>query len=365
MDPAPDPARPPARLPAGPAARRRPPRRSARRAAALLAIAALAGGAPAVARKPTEHVGDWAPADAKEVSRFCKDHTTLRGRLTIGPAWTGVDLGPLRCLQRLQGDLVIAEAPALERLDGLDGLQGNQGVALSSVRITDNPRLDSIGGLGAAGLKARDLTISGNPRLQRVDGLPELVSGGSITITGNPGLVELRGPTGHKPGVALSRLSVTNNPSLERVTGWANVARVDEIEILVNPSLHTLGGLPDLRHFGRCTLRGLPGLPAWTFGLSAASGGALHIEDNDALTALPPYPELMRLDELLIRDNDALVALLGIGGRPGAPPAVDAVLVEANSALSPAAIDALLARLSLPPSPDAVRVRLNGAEPRP
>ncbi len=315
--------------------------------------------------------GDWAPADDRDIAKFCRKHNAVTGQLTINGNWPHTDLAPLRCIERIGGALVIHSAPLLERLDGLDGIKGNDGVVLRTLRVVDNPKLHTVAGLASTGLRTQHLMISGNGALMRIDSLGGLVSNGELRITGNRKLDEIVGPPGHKAGIHLNTLVIGNNPALTSVQGFDRIGQIDELSVTVNASLRSIGGFPDLVRAGAWTVRGNPSLQSWTGGLQLSHVDTLIIEDNDSLKRLPELESLQQVTRLRISDNDLLTSLDGIGGMGAVGggravrPVCDEVVVEANDVLPDGAAEALILRLELPDRPGTTSIRANGGALRP
>jgi hypothetical protein len=294
--------------------------------ALLIALPADAG------RRSPVFAGDWAPATADEVERFCLRYDTLDGDLRIGPDWQGADLSPLSCLSRISGKLWVEEAPALTSLAGLDGLASTDEVVFGAVVLRKNPALETTAGLGRLrGLRVHTLLVTDNPKLAVVEGLPPLLAGGRVEVKGNRQLRRIDGPDLDGRG-ALDAIVIEDNVRLNAIRGFGGVREVEVLRLRANPALTVLAG-PRLQRAGAITVVKSPALPD----LDALA--ALQVADNlnlgglSRLTALPDLLDLSRVGKLVIGDCPDLANIDGLVANPAQPPVLDQVVLRRLDAL--------------------------------
>ena len=189
-----------------------------------------------------------------------------------------------------------------EILESLNGLQNV--TAIRDLSLENNPSLNSIESLqGTTSL--RNLLIDNNPSLGSIESLSEITSLGDLEINRNPSLNSLNG---------LNNLSVVNDFTLENnssLTTLAGLEKLDSIHgccyILNNSDLISLNGLDALKYIGGCAIFIFP----QTF---ASRVNGLHIVDNSSLTDLGALENINRLKRLVIKNNNSLSSLNGLGG---------------------------------------------------
>jgi hypothetical protein len=322
------------------------------RSPALLLLA-LGLALPASARpRSTTWEGDFAPATAKEIEKFCDRYTRVQGDLRIGPEWEGADLSGLACVQHIGGNLVVDRAAGLQRVAGLDGLP--DGTVLAKVVIKGNPALTEVGG----GLpRSRDLVIAENPLLETVAGLPAPVTGGRIVVASNPELRRIEGGRA-KTGTRLEAITLTDNARLARVTGFAGVHEVGTLSVTRNQRLSQLDG-PPVRRAGAVTVADafVETLPVLS-DLEVARNLTLHALPR--LEALPEMPQLSRIGRLFVDGCGELRSVDGLAANRIQRPVLDAAVLRGNGSLPTDRAEQLLRGLARGAAPDDIVLVANG-----
>jgi hypothetical protein len=301
------------------------------------------------------------PAEEKELEAFCKCHNAVTGDLIVDRSYGHADLAPLSCVHAVGGRLVIRNTSRLERLSGLS-LDQMDGVPLKALRLVNNAALVEVGDLLASepSMKVANLVVEGNPRLEVLRGLPPVVSGAGVTIVDNAGLTDVEGPSGARRSTRLRAVVIANNAQLATVRGFDDVVEVERVSMEANPLQRSLEGLEDLQLVEQWSLVKLPRLVTWRGGTSVTAIGVLEVRQCDALPRLPGFSALNRASAVHIVDNAALASVSGLSISRTAHPTVDELVLESNRALSSQETAALMDRLHLPVSREAVRVRGNG-----
>lgn len=315
----------------------------------------------AAARAPVPFEGDFTvPAEEKELEAFCRRHNAVSGDLIVDRSYGHADLTPISCVHAVGGRLVIRNTSRLERLSGLT-LDRMEGVPLKALRLVNNAALVEVGDLLAAEPTTRvaNLVVEGNPRLEVLRGLPPVVSGAGVTIVDNSGLTRVEGPSGARRSTRLRAVVLANNAHLASVGGFDGVVEVERISVEGNPLQRSLEGLDDLQLVEQWSMVNLPRLVSWRAGTSVTAIGALEVRQCDALPRLPGFSALNRASSVHIVDNASLSSVSGLSISRTAHPTVDELVVEGNRALSSQEAAALMERLHLPVSREAVRVRGN------
>lgn len=277
-------------------------------------------------------------------------------------------LDGLQTVERVFGDVRIADNTALANLDGLGSLASIGG----GLHIENNPQLASLSGLSGITDIDGDLRIllSDNEALDAIDAFDALEQlHGSLHITGGYGvetiegfgqLNQIRGDLHiiHNPALVDidgfdsleltgGTLDISYNPALSSVSGFSSLEAIDgHFHIVANPSLvgfdafHALerthhtefddandetefddaNDEPDDHHVTIWWNESLPALP--DFPALEHVFGRLSIGVNPALETLPPFASLQRVDgNLTLRSNasidelDAFDELTEVNGR--------------------------------------------------
>ena len=327
----------------------------------LVAALVLSIGTEAEARRePVAFEGDYTvPSEARALARFCRRHNAVTGDLIIGKTWEGVDLKALSCVHSIGGRLVVKRTSALVSLDGLS-LDEQGGVPLRSLRLVDNTALADLSSLSSVkGLRTAGLVVQGNAVLRELSGLPDLVGGAQVTITDNQSLVTLVVPDGARPGTAIGAVEIANNPHLESVVGLARVTGAATVGVRATPRLRQLSCLPDLSATQSLELMGLPLLETWRLAPGIGSLDRLVVEDVDGTVVLPAMPELSRVAEVRIVNNDLLESISGLTITRGGHPTVDRLVVTDNPRLEAVELQRVVDRLHLPAGDGAVTIQGN------
>src|SRR5262249_40993224 len=94
--------------------------------------------------------------------------TTVTGSVVVS-SYTGPDLTPLSCLERVDGDLVVWYSPGLTDLHGLESVtlvRGNLGIGYSNALFAVNPNIARLDGLSNLRAVQGDVVISGSAALR-------------------------------------------------------------------------------------------------------------------------------------------------------------------------------------------------------
>jgi hypothetical protein len=274
------------------------------------------------------------------------------------------DLGPLRCLRQVTGNLSVYEAELLRSLSGLDGLQAIDGALLIGTscdkeedQCVGNPALEAVAALGNlerathviigshcggeggspcgpnSALTRVELTklaavqtlsISANPKLSQMH-FEALTEVGTLEVSSNPELYAIEVPQLRR----VERLSIRYSQALGEIVAGDGISEVNNVEVVYS-------GLPDLSWLGAryvtklaissnsqlVSLRGLERLEA---------AGSLSLNNNGALSTLDGLGALRTIEtELRIVSMPLLETLSGLDQLE----TVDHLFVESNQALS-------------------------------
>lgn len=231
-------------------------------------------------------------------------------------------LAPLRSLREIRGrlgsTLSLTRLPNLVDLDGLDGLE-----QLDDIFISENDALATLAGLGVPPELAT-LRITNNPRLVSLGALDALQTAKSVEIEGSPleslaGLGNLR---------AVGSLVLANDTSLASV----DLPRLEALDVLYldNVAATTLGGLGSLRGLVSAIIQNNGSLVEVDQLGALESLGELSVINNLNLQRLPTFSGVVSLEQLHIRNNPLLTS------GPGYPLVEEAgtVLISENASLS-------------------------------
>ncbi|MBX2802339.1 MAG: hypothetical protein KTR31_31955 [Myxococcales bacterium] len=201
-------------------------------------------------------VGGDLRVQGSALSRLSIDHVvTIGGTLHVSAA-PSLEVIRVDRLERVAGDLILSQLPALQRWQTTHGLVEIGG----RLEIDDAPALSHIDGLSALSTAGGDLVLTRT---------------GARSIRGIDRLL-------HVPG----DVRIEDHPALTELSAIADLATVD----------------------GDLVIRDLSQLATVdTFVFVTHVGGDLVIEGNDALKALPTFTTLERVGgDLVIRDNPLL-----------------------------------------------------------
>lgn len=324
---------------------------------------ALALAPPAdAARRSRVHAGDWAPTDLASIQRFCRRYDRVDGDLVLGPGYRSQDLRALDCVAGVSGAIRVEAAPLLRGLEGLRGLVEADALPVGRLVLRDNPALHDARALGQLGdLGLHHLEVSGNPRLTGLVGLPPVLEGGSLVVSGNEALTSLVLGDAAAGRTRLAAVELRDNPALTRAAGLRGVVAVERFVVEGQPALTDLDLAPDLQTAGTLRLAALPqlaALPLWR-GLSTVEDWQLV--GLDRVTALPGAPSLYRVRHLQVKDNAALVDLSGLLANRRSPPTFYGATVRDNPALDPEHAAAVFGRLDHTPGAARWIIEGNGA----
>jgi hypothetical protein len=261
-----------------------------------------------------------------------EDIELLRGYTRVGgdlvvPGDTE-DLSALRCLEEVDGSLVIVSVDGLGSLAGLEGLR-----SVGSLRLSHMDSLENTDGL--AGLREiRDgMELWGLPRLRTITAPANLEQfEGSIVVHELPALEEWDAPIGPTelvgyfemvevaPGASIGAFSEIERASDIYVAAYpsdvpGDGVRFDALEFAGKLALHGVptGVLGSLREVGE--LRITEYLGADLEGLAGLQrADMLLISESPNLQSLAGLEQLRSLHGLDVLGNDGLVSLAGLEG---------------------------------------------------
>lgn len=246
-------------------------------------------------------------------SKNLRDLSGLEAATAIPTVWVA-DCVAITSLTGLELDtsrhsIILEQLPALTNIDaladilsfdaliidgtGLEALPNFSYFAAFDIRISGNPALSDVSGLGQLG-GARTLSLIGNSSLRALPALSELGWLETLVVAYNDALEELtldfpalQPPSFDATGPRQFQLSadsveIGNNASLRRITSPASFSAVQFFNVFSNPSLTEL----DLGTLERTDL--------------------LSIDDNAALASVAA-PSLATADALEVTNNPLLV----------------------------------------------------------
>ncbi len=215
-----------------------------------------------------------------------------------------VSLRGLDNLQTISGRLYIGRNPLLPNLIGLDQLQS----VGDYMWIERNPQLLHLSGLDNLMSVHDGLIIQNNDALIDLAGLGSLTSVGELDVSYNPNIVNLNGLESLTNIDA--NLYIQGNNNLQQITALSHLTLVREyVDISFNLQLISLSGLDNLES-----------VPFFT----------LLIRDNDSLTDLTGLGSLASIDYLLIENN---LNLINVNGLSSLNSIDDALIIQSNNSL--------------------------------
>jgi hypothetical protein len=304
------------------------------------------------------------PADRGDLERIDSNCLAIDGGITVQGNVS--ELPELKKFEYLyvRGDVRIVETRGLTHLRAFDGLRLIGGTldikanfdleslscmphladVIGDVRITNHPNLTSVRGFGWLQRIGGDLIIESNRALVELQGFPALQY---IADYRSPrARPDPSGETGEPAsrrdadsGAIDPHLIIRDNPNLETVRGFRALTDVDgDIRFIDNPKLHALVGFEQLEFLtGELIVRNSPqladlsafddmpclsGLRLQQTGLDSLqdlSGiheiGEIEVADNDSLTTLDGFAEMVRIrGPVVLENNDSLTDLDGLWG---------------------------------------------------
>jgi hypothetical protein len=241
----------------------------------------------------------------------------------------GIELIELPRLERVGGNLVIEQLPALGAIIHTSDLETVEG----SLRIIDNPSLSAIEDFGFVvnvfgdvelggghatyidalwGLKRidGDLILRDEPELQRIEGFVELeLVTGNIRMTG----LGASSVEGFDLLEEVGGFELADNPQLASWVGGAPLSVLGEVRVANNPQLPTLPLLSQVQTLtGSVELTDLPALLSLGELSLAELGGSLHLARNPALLDLGNTALQIIHGDLLLEDHPALISITGL-----------------------------------------------------
>ncbi len=213
--------------------------------------------------------------------------------LTNNPKLT--NLSGLESLSTIERNCFLTNSPALTSLTGLRSLTAigsefflqktsvqnfnglNQAVKIANIiRITDNPLLTTLEGLGAGVV----YYILRNDRLRDLACFRGTTNASVVIIAENNALINL---SGAESLTNIKTIQITSNSALQNLNGLENVTRIDELRISTNKALQNLNGLQKLQFVGSFSLFSNAQLNAIAALNPTLQVGGISIYDNKQL----------------------------------------------------------------------------------
>lgn len=218
----------------------------------------------------------------------------------------------LRKLRRKHGTSIVGNL-SIEGLDGLEDLQGLRGLeqVTGTLSISGNPDLVNLRGLDQL-VRVKELRIAGNVNLADATPLRRLRDAEFIFIGGPSSLGNLSGLAGltHLP-----RLTLENVIGLDDLSGMDSLVSVELLELSASRGLTNLSGLGNIQRIDTLSLsanRNLVDLVGLSPDLSLRH---LSSYRNIAQLSFRGFPaNLDEISTLSIEDADAMVHLSGLEG---------------------------------------------------
>ena len=263
----------------------------------LLAAACTPPQAP-----PLLHPGDVVVASEADARALCRRWEGVDGDLAVrADALPSGDLGELRCLRVVTGDLVLhAERPATTQ--GLSALEMVGG----ALRVQEAPievRLDALRVVGAvyAGSRVPSVHLPALPALERFDGfgvaslrMPRLSQVHRLSLRAGGADLDLSALV-HAHRIELDSVSTPD------LSGLRRLREVDRLEVVTVHAGHSLGGLDALEHVGVLSVDHLQaGPPTFAYPPALRTARAVTVVFTDAPTAIDTAAALERVDDGLL-----------------------------------------------------------------
>jgi hypothetical protein len=219
------------------------------------------------------------------------------------------DAAPLAALRSLRGTLMI-QGTGLENLTPLRDL-----TRVSSLRITDNPRLQDVSGLGRIELSNASpvsIEVTNNPALVSLESWSALRIGRTtqsvnVAVSGNPALARL----GDWPWLQRAHaLSISGSP-IESIAGLRALQSAETLSLEALPSLTSLTGLENLETVKDLTLRNV-GVTSFGGLSKLRSSDSLSVESCTQLSSLDGSSNLSALKTLRLKGLPALANINGL-----------------------------------------------------
>jgi hypothetical protein len=238
---------------------------------------------------------------------------TVQGQLAIDflPIVTSLPFANLTSL----GCLSIYGLDGMTDLTGFDSLRsvgatapatsvcvaGFNSVVPSSIDIEQNATLQHLSALTPLTVAGQSITISGNPELLDIDFAGLAAPLASVTIENNALLTSVAGFSGV---IALASLDIETNPALTSLTGFSALTNVsDSLTLNANSELASLSSLGQLRSAGVLTITNMAALVDLSDLAAISNITSLDLENDTALSNLDGLQAIISLTNFTVKDN--------------------------------------------------------------
>ncbi len=182
-------------------------------------------------------------------------YNTIQGNLVLSTS-DQIDYSKyLYSLQMVQGSVTLYKIPNKD-LSFLPNLRS----VLGAFQISACPELSSFAGLVSLDSIVSSITIDKNPKFRTCSGLEQLLSTGSINITGNPSLISLSGL--QNMTTMYGSLTISQNPGISNLIGLTGLVSIGgNLNLSENSGFSGFTGLANLKEVdGSIMLTTLPKL---------------------------------------------------------------------------------------------------------
>jgi hypothetical protein len=204
----------------------------------------------------------------------------------------------------------------------------------SRIRITNNPALPNLDGLGLTDVFW--LEVSDNGLLANIDALTSLTTTGPVFIERNATLPNVDGLSS-LTSLGSGALILTDNPSLSDLSGVSGLTSIGASLVIRNNDLLThlddfsaltsvAASMSITDNDGLTSISGLSGIVGFT--------SALSIRNNASLPDLQGLFAVSTLNGLIIDDNPSLVNIDGLSGLTAVGNAFADLLIDNNAVLT-------------------------------
>lgn len=237
-------------------------------------------------------------------------------------------------------DLEVLEQDALLSLDGLERLSSIG----SDLELYGSDVLERVDALHRLTTIGDDLDVNGCPALSSLKGLEGLTAVGRVLLSGNASLVDVTALSNVVGEI--SAVYIHNNDSLETLDGLSGITGLRAyLQVQYNDALQRLDGLASLGYTERVLVRGnaalqdvdLPALEKVVYeGEQTCSGstpfcdGMVVLYQNDALTTVSGFHQLVEVGDVRVIDNEVLTTLSGFSSLASVR---NDLVIENNAAL--------------------------------
>jgi hypothetical protein len=258
--------------------------------------------------------GDLLFTNQTDIDNFATtSYTSVNGKLEIDDALDGQhdirNLAGLAGLTSVTGFLDIMNNNLLTNTLYLNL------VSVRGARITNNTALTTINGLPLTDI-ALGLNIEGNPSLTSITAFSSLTTiGTQLIIQSNPVLTNFSGFANLE--TVTGSFIVGYNNSMTNLNSFARLTKCNLVSVRFNPVLTNIDGLAGLTTvtnsieiFNNPLIQNIAGLS----NITTMSGATMRIHHNDALQIINGPNQPLRMGQLLIEENPALLNITGFTG---------------------------------------------------